>query len=213
MRLALDDIFTRRGIPKVIKVDNGRPFGDPTGQRVPLLALWLAGLGVDVVWNRPRTPQDNAKVERSQGTLGVWTEYEKCLNVNQLRETLRREAHFYNHDFGDRRQNGTRRIERFPTMETTGRDYKRNQLCTRRVKQLLAKGMMIRRVSKVGQLHVQSHRFSIGQEHRGRQFRIRFDDLSTEWVLTDMENRFFGRVEAAIDLEWVLKKLPEKGQT
>ena len=78
---ALIVIFKSHGIPDWIKVDNGRPFGDPQMELIPPLALWLIGLGIQVIWNRPGTPQDNAKVERSQGVMARWTEYAKSKNI------------------------------------------------------------------------------------------------------------------------------------
>ena len=64
----LQQSFEQWGLPKSIKVDNGKPFGDPQRSSVPVLALWLIGLGVEVIWNPPRSPRANAKVERMQGT-------------------------------------------------------------------------------------------------------------------------------------------------
>ena len=40
------------------------------------LALWLIGLGIEVIWNPPRCPQANGVVERSQGTGKRWAEPE-----------------------------------------------------------------------------------------------------------------------------------------
>src|SRR5437867_5557619 len=79
IQAALLRCFRRWGLPRAIKVDNGKPFGDPQRTSVPELALWLCGLGVGVIWNPPRSPRDNAKVERMQGTTAAWAEVEKCL--------------------------------------------------------------------------------------------------------------------------------------
>jgi hypothetical protein len=56
-------VFKTFGVPSWIKVDNGRPLGDPQLEIIPPLALWLLCLGIKVIWNRPATPQDNAKVK------------------------------------------------------------------------------------------------------------------------------------------------------
>jgi transposase InsO family protein len=62
-------MFHQWGQPQCLRVDNGLPFGDPGSDLVPVLSLWLIGLGIDVLWNRPYQATDNAKVERMQGTM------------------------------------------------------------------------------------------------------------------------------------------------
>ena len=44
----------------MIKVDNGYPFAEPGQDTVPPLALWLIGLGIEMIWNRAFRPTDNA---------------------------------------------------------------------------------------------------------------------------------------------------------
>src|SRR3954468_7857520 len=68
----MEQSFEQWGLPTHIRVDNGKPFGDPQRCSIPELALWLTGLGIEVIWNRPRTPKDNAKVERMQATTSRW---------------------------------------------------------------------------------------------------------------------------------------------
>ena len=65
MQQTMKQIFEQWGLPSYIRVDNGKPFGDPQRCSIPELGLWLIGLGIEVVWNRPRTPKDNATVERN----------------------------------------------------------------------------------------------------------------------------------------------------
>ena len=120
---ALITVFKNWGVPKWVKVDNGRPFGDPRLDLIPPLALWLIGLGIKVIWNRPRTPQDNAKVERSQGVLGTWTEFYKCKDGFDLQLRLWREAHFHNYHFPIRRMKNRTRIQVFTKLAFTGRSW------------------------------------------------------------------------------------------
>ncbi|WP_461091589.1 hypothetical protein [Spirosoma gilvum] len=39
-------VFARWGKPGAMRVDNGLPFGSPTLQFTPILALWLIGIDV-----------------------------------------------------------------------------------------------------------------------------------------------------------------------
>src|SRR5271170_7457125 len=50
-------VFTRWGLPKRFRVDNGTPWGS-AGDWPTDLALWLIGLGVAMTWNPARTPEE-----------------------------------------------------------------------------------------------------------------------------------------------------------
>src|SRR3989442_7242466 len=79
--------FGRWGRPQRFRVDNGTPWGSwsdlPTD-----LALWLVGLDIGMIWNHPRTPQENGVVERSQGTGKRWAEPRACTSVEDLQARL-----------------------------------------------------------------------------------------------------------------------------
>jgi transposase InsO family protein len=69
------------GVPQHIRVDNGIPWGQEDG--LPFsLALWLIGVGVDMIWNHPRRPQENGVIERFNGVLEQWGEPEQCPNFS-----------------------------------------------------------------------------------------------------------------------------------
>lgn len=83
----LRDCFERWGLPKAIRVDNGSPWA--TQSDVPsALALWLVGLGVKVLVNRPRRCTDNAIVERGHGVLSKWVEPQRVDNGQALQAQL-----------------------------------------------------------------------------------------------------------------------------
>ena len=44
--------FTRWGLPSCLRVDNGKPWGS-WSDLPPALALWVIGLGIDMLWNDP----------------------------------------------------------------------------------------------------------------------------------------------------------------
>jgi hypothetical protein len=178
-------ILTELGLPLSIKVDNGRPFGDPKRDGLPILAMWLIGLGINVIRNRHRTPQDNAKVERCQGTLGKWTEYKKTNTTEELKQVLTREADFYNYTFRDRRRNNTTRLERHPCLNHSGRHFKSGQFNEARVVAFVSKGEWIRSVSSVGQVYITGQKFSVGIQYSQRQVRVRLDPEQKVWVVSD----------------------------
>jgi transposase InsO family protein len=65
----LEKTFRRYGLPDAFFVDNGTPWGDPTGQRWTRFGVWLLKLGVNVLHSRPYHPQSRGKNERFHRTL------------------------------------------------------------------------------------------------------------------------------------------------
>lgn len=187
----------------MIKVDNGRPFGDPRRQGFPLLALWLIGKGIDVVWNRPRTPQDNAKVERCQQTLGRWTECKKAKSVNDLRQALYQQAVFYNYTFRDRRKGNTTRAERFPNLKHTGRKFSDRQIDDQRIADFIAKGKWTRAVSKNGQVAIAGFRFSIGQTYAGINIDLQLNPHTKCWHVYNSQAELIKVTTTKIWQKWI----------
>ena len=65
VRAVFVELFTGYGLPKVIHVDNGSPFGS-TRARAGLsrLSAWWVALGITASFGRPAHPQDNGGHER-----------------------------------------------------------------------------------------------------------------------------------------------------
>src|SRR3954469_21928037 len=84
---ALRRAFARWGLPARIRVDNGHPWAS-RGDLPTELGLWLMGLGVELVANRPRRPQDNGSVENAQGTGKRWAEPPRCRTAAELQRRL-----------------------------------------------------------------------------------------------------------------------------
>ncbi|MEO1212196.1 MAG: hypothetical protein AAFY45_01640 [Bacteroidota bacterium] len=184
---ALIKIFVKWGLPKWIKVDNGRPFGDPQLELIPPLALWLISLGIQVIWNRPRTPQDNAKVERSQGIMANWTELSKCQNTEHLRSRLHREAYFHNYHFPIRRWKNKKKIERFPELAFTGKSYEPENFDMQRALDFLAQASWQRTVSKNGQVNLYGKRYNLGTMRKHQIISIKLDPNLNQWVFFDTQ--------------------------
>ena len=185
LQAELINIFKNWGVPEWIKVDNGRPFGDPQRKNVPLLALWLIGLDIQVIWNHARTPQQNAKVERSQGVLGNWTEYRKCRNDWELQLRLWKEADFHNHHFPISRKKHKKRIELFPTLHYTGKDWNPKDFQLQRVLNFLAKGSWQRKASKIGQISIQNKRYSVGIAYKEQEINFKLCAIQNHWLFFD----------------------------
>jgi len=178
-------IFKNRGVPNWIRVDNGRPFGDPQLELIPPLALWLIGLGINVIWNRPATPQDNAKVERSQGVLGRWTEYSELENTTELQLRLWKEAEFHNFHFPIRRKRKQTRIQLFPKLMHTGKNWNPADFKLNRALIFLAKGNWERKVSSNGQISIYGQRFSIGIQFKHQKVSMKLNPKKNVWNIFD----------------------------
>ncbi|MEM6804972.1 MAG: hypothetical protein AAF696_26480 [Bacteroidota bacterium] len=168
-------------MPQWIKVDNGRPFGDPQGFLLPPLALWLIGLGIRVIWNRPATPQDNAVVERNQGVMAKWTEYGKCQNSWELQLRLWREVDFYNYHFPIRRKESKKRIELFPTLYHTTKQWNSKLFKLKRVLVFIAKASWERKVSDSGQVSIYGKRYYLDRKHNNQIINLKLNPRKNCW--------------------------------
>ncbi|HEX5399233.1 MAG TPA: helix-turn-helix domain-containing protein [Verrucomicrobiae bacterium] len=70
-RRALTRLFRRYGLPKVIRVDNGPPFGGVGPRGLSRLSVWWRRLGIAVEFGRPAHPQDNAGHEQMHGVYQI----------------------------------------------------------------------------------------------------------------------------------------------
>lgn len=181
----LISVFKNRGVPHWIKVDNGRPFGDPKLELVPPLALWLIGLGIKVIWNPPATPQDNGVVERSQGVMGNWTEFAKCIDTDDLQHRLWKEAEFHNLYFPIRRKGNKTRIRLFPKLLHTGKEWAPHGFKLNRVLIFLAKADWERKVSSIGQISIYGQRFSVGVQFKHQKVSIKLNPRNNLWNIFD----------------------------
>jgi len=62
-------VFRRYGIPYIMIMDNGAPWGSDSKNRYTKLTVWLIRLGIKVIHSRPYHPQTMGKDERFHRTL------------------------------------------------------------------------------------------------------------------------------------------------
>jgi hypothetical protein len=79
--------FRRWGRPATIRVDNGGPWGSD-GDWPPDLGLWLLGCDLNLHYNDPHSPTQNAVIERFQGTAKRWGDPGSCTTLEEFREQL-----------------------------------------------------------------------------------------------------------------------------
>jgi hypothetical protein len=185
---ALRQQFTRWGRPERFRVDNGAPWGS-AGDWPTDLALWLIGLGVAMIWNPPRRPQDNGVIERAQGTGKRWGEPHTCQDSYELQRRL---------DALDRIQRevypsiaGQSRWQAFPGLSHSDRSYskawERSHWDIELVLAHLADYSAPRHVDRQGQVSVYNRNHYIGKRYSGRDVYVVLDPLDREWVFTTQE--------------------------
>lgn len=162
------EFFATWGLPEQLRVDNGYPWGS-WGDLPPDLALWVLGLGVDVVWNRPRRSTDNAVIERAHGVCQRWVEPATCTDVAEVQArlarftTLQREAY--------PAVAGQSRLATFPALAAGGHPYdpvrEAAQWDERRVWATVARGVWPRRVDKVGRISLYNRAIRVGRPWAG----------------------------------------------
>jgi hypothetical protein len=117
---ALRPHFRRGGLPDCLRVDNGAPWGN-RNDLPTVFALWVVGLGVCWHWNDPYRPQQNPKVERSQGTAKRWAEPGTCRSAAELQARLDEADRLQREEYAVR--GGGSRLELFPELRHGGRPY------------------------------------------------------------------------------------------
>jgi transposase InsO family protein len=200
-------VFARWGRPEQFRVDNGTPWGS-AGDWPTDLALWLIGLGVGMIWNRPRRPQDNGVVERSQGTGKRWVEPQTCRDPHELQQRL---------DEMDRIQRevypsiaGQSRLQAFPGLQHSQRPYNKaweqQHWDLELVLAHLAEYSVLRHVDRKGQVSLYNRNHYVGKQYSGRDIYVMLDPIDREWVFSTPEGTQLRRkVAEEISQERILK--------
>jgi hypothetical protein len=178
--------FKRWGRPTFVRVDNGNPWGSCGDLPTPL-ALWLIGLGIGMIWNPPRRPQDNGVVERSQGVASNWAEPDRCHDVATLQRRLNEEDRVQRESYPYRAFRS--RLEAYPSLRHSGRLYnmrwERAHWSWTAVLDQLAAATMSRRVDCSGKIGLYHGKIYVGTVIRGRDVVLQFDADAATWVITD----------------------------
>jgi hypothetical protein len=186
VQAALRGQFAAWGLPGAVRVDNGWPWAAPADLPAPL-ALWLVGLGVAVVRNRPRRPQENGLVERFHGLVGPWAEPAACPGFAAFGERLAWLVRTQRERYPARA--GATRLAACPALAAPARPYDPREEAARwdlrRVGAYLAEGLWPRRVDKVGRIALYHRPRPVGRAHARRTVYVAFDPAGWAWVIRD----------------------------
>jgi hypothetical protein len=168
-----------------MRVDNGEPLGNSTGKMTPPLALWLIGHDIDMIWNQPYCPKQNAVVERMQDTSQRWTMVDSVENLVELRLRLKQEAHIQHQVFRVTRLKHKTRLESYPELLTGQRAWQPQSIehfCEKRVYQFLERRTFVRKSSSAGQMRIFGKQFSLGKKkYKNISVRVKFCSEKLTW--------------------------------
>jgi hypothetical protein len=155
------------------------------------LALWLIGLGIEMIWNTPRRPQENGVIERSQGTADRWCEPRTCASPAELQTRLEQMDRLHREVYPYR--GGRSRAACYPALAHSGRAYtaeSESQLWDwQRVRAHLSGYVVMRRVNQRGLVSIYNRGYYVGRIHQGKAVYVTFDPESNEWVFSDAQGR------------------------
>jgi hypothetical protein len=181
LRKRLLEVFERWGKPGAIRVDNGEPFGDPTAHTTPALALWIIAIDVDMIWNKPRCPQQNGRVEKMQDTTARWAEVAQAPNAVALQQRLEQALSVQRSSYPVVRLNGKSRETAFPALQTSRRPYSIEDFNIQRVYTFLSKKLYTRKVSAGGQIKQFGVFYQVGHSKRHQWVQLRLTEDGRYW--------------------------------
>lgn len=178
--------FARWGQPDALRVDNGSPWGSK-GELPTDLALWLIGLGIEMIWNPPRQPQKNGVIERSQGTGKRWAEPDHCRTPDELQGRLDELDAIHRNEYPI--CEGKPRMTLFPDLRHSGRSYDVQQEAGtwnwNRVADHLKTYVIPHTVDSSGQVTIYRRNHYIGKAYEGQTVYNSFDPTACEWIFRD----------------------------
>jgi hypothetical protein len=200
----------RWGMPRVVKVDNGSPWGSWSDLPTPL-ALWLIGLGLDMYWIPPGQPQKNGVTERTHGVTQAWAEPEQCLSAEEVQVRVDREDLIQREKYPHHGE--LSRLQAYPGLKHSGRCYdeawEEDNWSWRRVLEHLGEYAVDRRVDRSGQIGLYGGKLYVGTCLRGQAVIVGFDAEAREWVISASDGKELARRGLTQFDPAFLRRLPE----
>lgn len=152
-------LFCRYGLPRVIRVDNGGPFGSTGPAGLSRLSAWWTALGIRVEFIRPGHPEENGAHEQFHRVLKARTTRPVSVHARAQQRRTDRYVRFYNQE----------RPHEAIGQRTPAQLYRRGARWRwRRTDWKYPRRWEVRRVRHNGQIKWQGRMRSIGEAFVGR---------------------------------------------
>lgn len=182
---ALIGVFKRWGKAGAFRVDNGAPLGNPRMSSISAIPLWLISMDIDMIWNKPRSPQSNGKVERMQGTSARWVVLDNCDNLEALQSRLTNESEVQRKKFPVKRLKQKTILEVYPELEASRRIYREEDFDERRAYKVIARAVYNRSSDKGGVVRLYMQDFNLSTKNAKRQVQVRLCAETLVWKFYD----------------------------
>jgi hypothetical protein len=182
----LRDLFTQWGLPQALRLDNGLPWASSNLMPAPL-SLWVAGFGIQLLFNPPHQPKSNAIVERDHSILARWTELPTCPDLAQAQTRLDQAIVRQRSAFPYRALPS--RLSAYPRLTQPCQCY-----CPDTEPQLwhcqalldyLATLHLIRRVDSQGRISLLDTDYSVGRAYGNTLGHVQLDPQLSHWIVRD----------------------------
>jgi len=184
MAAAINRCFAAQGLPNCIKIDNGEPLVYPSERDLPTLTvLWWIGLGIEVIYNKPRCPQQNGTVEGLQGICFRWSNPAQCASMEVLQSAVNEANRIQRCVYQIRKEKNQTRIQLYPQLATNPRRFQLQAFVFDRIKQYLRQKAWQRKVKKNGGIKFYATEIYISQALAGQTVTVTYDPIEPQWII------------------------------
>ena len=176
---------------------------EPHRKSISEIALWLEGLGITVIFNRPRRPTDNAKVERIQQTSANWIEIDKITNIQHLKKVLSIVSNRHLNTYKVHRLGNRTRADVFPKIHKNDRKYEavilKYTLAYQRLEKCLHRnlgGTFSRKTSSIGLFSIYGQVYYLGKNYPKQIVTLKFDSENIQWIVNDDKGNLIKNIPA-----------------
>jgi transposase-like protein len=193
--------FAQWGLPGQIRMDRDSLWVGSTRMEWPgVILLWLVGLGIVPIVNRPHCPTDNSHIERGNRT---WNEHVYLGNEQATPQQLQQ---FTDQAWQDRREflpsrnphcHGKPPMIAHPELRQSPRPYTKEQEAElfdmQRVYAYLSQWEWERKVASNGYISLADYNRRVSKNHVGQVVKVRFDTETTSFVAHSVDGSELSR--------------------
>ena len=181
---SINECFKKWGLPKQIKIDNGHPFVTPGYRDIPTKSkMWWIGLGIKVIQNNLRSPQQNGAVECLQGIMKNWSNPKGQQSLQDLQYRLDEESDFQRNHYQIPAKGNKTRIELYPSLESNPRKYDPLKFDINLVYDFLSEQVWKRDINSGGRVSIMGIEIYISYKLKKLPVTITFDPFEKQWLI------------------------------